>query len=374
MGVTLMGKQEMARGGAASSPEIGSRPPLCATEAPTDALRWFWLAQLLHDLPIALRFTLATCPVLFTFAVQQLFLPEAADYPFIYFVPAVLFSSLFLARGAGLWTVVLSAALIAIFLLPSPARMDLLSPRDLIALLLFVGTGWATVIVCEALHDALFGLASANSRLSEANRRIAASEEEKELLLDEVTHRFKNDLANLTAILRLQANDTSDQIARAELLAASDRVHVLDRVHRRLSMKEKVGIVEVSAFLSELCEDLRAALIGSRPIELTNDIERSYLPLTQAITIGLVTNELITNALKHAFPDGRPGTITVRLKKEGGTFCLSTADNGNGERSAVPSTGLGQRLVRSMAQLLRGRYEMIGTPQGTTCTLSFPAN
>ena len=353
--------------------EFGHKPPGRTNEVPFRSPRWFGLAQLLHDLPIVLRYMLATGLVLFTFLVVQLFAPEAADYPFIYFVPAVLFSGLMLARQSGVLAVVLSTVLIAVFLLQSGDSPYSLSRSDLVALLLFFGTGLATVIVCEVLHDVLFRLANANASLSEANRRITVSEEEKSLLLDEITHRFRNDLASLTAILRLQANDASDPTIRSELFAASDRVYVLDRLHGSLSMKGKAETVEVGAFLSQLCEDLRSARMGSRPIELTYNFTRSFLPLSQAITLGLVTNELITNALKHAFPGGRPGVITVQMKKDAGFFCLSAADNGAGEHSAAPSTGLGQRLVRSMAQQLQGRYEIIGTPQGTTCTLCFPA-
>lgn len=133
--------------------------------------------------------------------------------------------------------------------------------------------------------------------------------------------------------------------------------------------------VHLRSFICDLCEDLRIAMIGSRPISLLAEIVDGQFPLAQAITIGLVINELVTNALKYAFPDDQPGSIKVQLTRVDGEFRLMVADDGVGEAASTPgSSGLGQRLIQAMAQQLRGTYGAERRTDGRTCTVRFPAS
>ena len=335
---------------------------------------WFAVAQKLHSLPNWGRYALATLLVLVTFFIRYALMGDAPGYHFIFFVPPVILSSLFLAQGSGIWAVLLSAALLGVFLLPPIFPVDAANKEDFLALSLFLGTGLVTSLTSEALHQAFFRLAEANAKLMAAYERIAASEREKELLLHELTHRFKNDLANLTAILRLQARNVTDPSARTELMAASDRVHVMGRVHQRLTRHGELVEVHVRSFISDLCEDLRIAMIGSRPITLQANIIEGQFPLAQAMTIGLVINELVTNALKYAFPDDRAGSIKVQLTRVSDEFRLVVADDGVGESASTPdSSGLGQRLIQAMALQLQGSYVAERRADGRICTLRFPA-
>jgi two-component sensor histidine kinase len=335
---------------------------------------WFRVAEYLHGLPFWARYGLATALVLVTFALRYTLVRDAPGYHFIFFVPAVLLSSLLLARGSGFWAVFLSAALIDAFFLKPVFTLGIAHREDLLALVLFLATGIVTALISEALHEAFFRLAETNGRLVAANERIAASEHEKGVLLDELVHRFRNDLANLTAILRLQARNAPDSSARAELLSASDRVRVMGRVHQRLMRRGETATVEVGAFIEDLCKDLHVAMVGGRAIVLRTQIAGGPLPLAQAITVGLITNELVTNALKYAFPEDRPGTILVQLTRQQAEFRLIVADDGVGELGAASQgTGLGRRLIHSMAQQLGGRFESEHTKDGTTCWLHFPA-
>jgi len=299
---------------------------------------------------------------------------DAPGYHFIFFVPSVILSSLFLAQGAGIWAVLVSAALIKGVLLSPSHGMGFSRQEDFWALVVFLGTGLLTVLTSEALHDAFFRLAAANKGLAEANARIAASEQEKNLLLHELTHRFKNDLANLTAILRLQARSVADPFARTELMEASERVQIMGRLHQHLTPSGEATVVDAGKFISELCEDWRTSMIGLRPIVLSVDVEQDEMPFSQAIMLGLIINELVTNSLKYAFPEGRAGKIDILLTTVGTEHVLTVRDDGIGDAEPFPeSTGLGQRLVHAMTKQLNGQYHAEKTDAGRICVIRFSA-
>ena len=336
---------------------------------------WFAIARRLHDLPTWARYAIATLLVLIvTFLMRYTVVHDAPGYHFIFFVPPVILSSLFLAQGSGIWAVLLSTAVIKAFLLAPVFTLEFARGEDFWTLVLFLGTGLVTALSGEALHKAFFQIADANAKLTAAYDRIAASEREKEILLHDLTHRFKNDLANLTAILRLQARDVADPSARTELIAASERVHVMGRVHQRLARFGQGSMVDMREFLTDLCEDLRIGMIGSRPIALRAEVEAGQFPFAQAITIGLIVNELVTNAVKYAFPPGRPGTIRVSLDEADGHLRLGVEDDGVGLGSGrVEGTGIGMDLVRALCQQLGGKLEVTSRQGGARFSVAFPS-
>jgi two-component system, sensor histidine kinase PdtaS len=156
-------------------------------------------------------------------------------------------------------------------------------------------------------------------------------------------------------------------------MVASERIHVLGRVHNRLTRSADNNDVDMRDFLTGLCEDLRTTMVGERTISLDVEIEAAHLRYGTAITVGLIVNELVQNALKYAFPGDRPGRITVRFGRKGGEFHLTVVDDGVGEAAPLPtSSGLGQRLVGSFVKQLRGSHELqIGA--GRTVQVRFPA-
>jgi two-component sensor histidine kinase len=214
------------------------------------------------------------------------------------------------------------------------------------------------------------------SDLTKANERLVASEGDKDLLLQEASHRFKNELTMLTALLRLQSRDLDDEAARAALGSTADRVQILGRVHERLRRVNQSAAVDTQEFITLLCEDLKIALIGLRPISLKVQVESHLLAQERAVPMGLIINELLTNALKYAFPDERTGAVTVRFIREDEQFCLLVSDDGVGIASdrSPDGSGLGQRLVRSMVAQLEGAIQIepdAGAP-GTVARVRFP--
>jgi two-component system, sensor histidine kinase PdtaS len=320
--------------------------------------------------PVWARYLCTAGIVLAALAVRLALQPVLPGYQFLLFFAAIITCAVLFDRGSGIVAVLLSAGLAAFFLIEPEWSFEIEETRHVYGLSLFIAIGLATAGIIEALHTAV-------KELADANERLAAADREKDLLLSEASHRMRNDLAIMASLFQVQQRNVQDETARAALAGMVDRLHVLGRVHERLRRSEETAVVNAQGFIDELCEDLRAALIGLRPIVLRVEAERHLLPQERAVAVGLVINELLTNALKYAFPDERAGNVTVRFRRDGEAFVLEVHDDGVGiatDRLAA-NAGLGQRLVKAMVAQLGGTYTIApdeGAP-GTRATVRFPA-
>jgi two-component sensor histidine kinase len=211
----------------------------------------------------------------------------------------------------------------------------------------------------DAIPLALFlatslGIAEVTEALTRLLDRTSCAEQENALLLEELEHRTKNDLQMIASVLTLQANSSSNNEVNAALRSAIGRIQVVARAHERLQRREPTSLVHVDAYLQDLCQGLGELLRDVRPIAVRVDAERMELPTSVAVHLGLLTNELVTNAFKYAFPNGRGGTIQVGLSVSDGTSAqLSVVDDGIGCPDGPPQ-GLGTRLTTLLARQLGG--------------------
>ncbi|HEY4344859.1 MAG TPA: histidine kinase dimerization/phosphoacceptor domain -containing protein [Parvibaculum sp.] len=191
--------------------------------------------------------------------------------------------------------------------------------------------------------------------------RKAALERQK-LLLTELNHRIKNHLQMITAMLNLQAAQQSDAAAKADFENAIRRIHTIADLHIRLYRDDWQGQVDMSTYLRGICANLTEALVQKSRIKLECDVQMLLLNVDQALPLGLIVNELVTNAIKYAFDAGQPGRIVVRLRVRGDRISLAVLDNGGGfpkEPGAV-SLGIGTRLVQSLSRQIGGRLRRTG--------------
>ena len=195
---------------------------------------------------------------------------------------------------------------------------------------------------------------------------------ELELALSEVIHRARNDLQTVAAMLQLQAQATSKTDARTALLEAGTRIHALARLNARLDAEElgEEGTVDARAFLNGLVNDLAAAKAVDFPVAVSVEADACSIPTARAQVLGLITNELVINALKYAFSDAKAGSVHVAFSCRSGSFTLTVSDTGAGmDPTAAPhGTGLGQRLVRGLAGQLGGNYRVAANENGTGTT------
>ncbi len=199
-----------------------------------------------------------------------------------------------------------------------------------------------------------------------------------EMALAEAIHRARNDLQAVVSMLRLQAAVATDRAARAALTDAAVRVLALSSLNTRLdeAIQEEKSAIDSAVFLGGLVADLRAMHFAQRPIALETKIESHRLPALQAKPLGLILNELVINALKHAFPTGSAGRISVAFHRQDNEYILTVADDGAGMVRASPArgTGLGKRLVGALTAQIGGFFEVgSGAHEGTTCIIRWPA-
>jgi two-component sensor histidine kinase len=200
-----------------------------------------------------------------------------------------------------------------------------------------------------------------------------------ETALAEAIHRARNDLHAVIAMLRLQANAAADPLVRTALLAAEARVRALSNLNARLDaqgegLETTIGSV---SFLNGLATDLRDMHFGQRPVALDVRAEPHRIALVHAKPLGLVLNELVVNALKYAFPGGRPGTVSIDFRGRGSDYLLRVLDDGIGIDPAAPpqGTGLGGRMVTALTSQIAGTFEIRPGKDGigTECTVRWPA-
>ena len=207
-----------------------------------------------------------------------------------------------------------------------------------------------------------------------AHQAVRKSLREKELLLKEIHHRVKNNLQVVSSLLRLQAGAVEDRTVARGLLATQDRVRSMAMIHERLYRTENVESIRFDEYLEELGESLaRSYDAGGQGIELKFDLAPVHLDLSTAVSCGLIVNEVISNAMKHAFRGRDRGRIRLRLRRGRGLLTVDVSDDGVGlpeQTEVLPDRGLGMELVRALCQQLGARYSL-ESAAGTRFTMSF---
>jgi two-component sensor histidine kinase len=161
---------------------------------------------------------------------------------------------------------------------------------------------------------------------------------------------------------------------KAALERVSHRIEALGALYSKLQAADTVEAIDAAAYLDGLCRDLVASVQnGGTAISLQTDIDSALLPTDRAIPIGLIVNELVTNAIKYAFAPNTKGTIFVTFKRAHGGLRLTVADDGKGVDPKRVDSGLGGRLVQGFAEQLGGQLERESGSQGTTVRLILPS-
>ena len=214
-----------------------------------------------------------------------------------------------------------------------------------------------------------------NKTLTAKNAEIEKSLREKEILLREIHHRVKNNLQLVSSMLNMQARSTPAEEGAQALREGKNRIHSMALIHRDLYQAENIEGVSTSKYINRLCKSLVASYRkdNTTSVELITQVDDIQLDIDTIIPIGLILNELISNALKYAFADGEDkGKITVALVSKGEEITLIVKDNGRGI-SLVDlefRKSMGFKLIEAFSKKLGGSFE-VDNERGAKITIKF---
>jgi PAS domain S-box-containing protein len=207
----------------------------------------------------------------------------------------------------------------------------------------------------------------------QAEDQLRSSLQEKELLLTEIHHRVRNNLAVVCGLLDLQAQASQDERVAAALGESRQRVHSIVRVHEQLYRARDLARVDMEAYVSDLGSHLRR--VYDRPmVAFGVDAAGVSLGIGQAVPCGLLVNELLSNAFCHAFQAGQRGEVSAALRSEDEDVVLTIRDSGTGLPEGLETehpTSLGLQLVRTLVDQLSGTLR-VERGEGTTFRVTFP--
>jgi two-component sensor histidine kinase len=316
--------------------------------------------------PLLWRVAVTAAAVVIAYLVQIPLERQVPGEPFLLFALIVITATLAFGAYAGFTAVGLSTFLSLPFFEPY-GSLSLIHAMDLISIELYVLLGIGCVIAFSRLRQTLI-------TLSDTNEALARADKNKSLLLRETAHGVANNFATVAALLSMKSVSLDDTKAKRSLDEAVEQVKVMARVHRRLRARDQDVSLDSGAYMRELCDDFGGMAHG-RPIVIECEANSRPLCVQQAVLLGLILNELVTNAVKHGFPDGRAGHIRVRLEALDALLRLSVEDDGVGFDCATRSGaeyGQGRALVLGLCRELGGDLEIESTTSGSSFRLTFP--
>jgi PAS domain S-box-containing protein len=210
----------------------------------------------------------------------------------------------------------------------------------------------------------------------QAADKLKASLEEKEMLLKEVHHRVKNNMQVISSLLNLESMHIKDKEALEMFKESQNRVRSMALIHEKLYRSKDLTSVDIGGYIQDLTTSL-ARSYGARAatIKLNIDVRDIFLDITASIPCGLIINELVSNSLKHAFPDGREGAITIAMQRTNGDKIeLIVSDNGIGfpeDMDFRKTKSLGMQVVITLVKQLGGAIELVRNT-GTAFRVRFP--
>lgn len=190
------------------------------------------------------------------------------------------------------------------------------------------------------------------------------------VLAHEIDHRVKNNLQMIASLVVMQARTISDPQARSSMKAMLARVEALSMAHRRLYQTKDTTSFDLADFIRDLVGDLVSAF-GDGQLDLHLDLEHQNMAADKAAPLALIVNELVTNALKHAFAGREGGKLGIRVYKPNGKLRIEVTDDGKGMERSPESTSFGLRLVSSLARQLQAEIDWLDNAPGTKVRIEF---
>jgi two-component sensor histidine kinase len=291
-------------------------------------------------------------------------------YPFVVFLPVIVFVTILFGRGPGTLAGAVSG-LLAWYLFIGPGRTFALDGPHAFALIFYT-------FVVAVIIAAIGWMQAANARLAAERTRSRQLAERTELLFSELQHRVSNNLQMIGAVLALQRKKVGDPAAVQALADASTKLQLIGRIQRQL-YDTSGAQVALDVFVGELASDLIAA--GGKPgVRCDVDAEPGLLLSPDAvIPVALILAEAIANSIEHGFADAdesHEGRIVVKAQRLGDTIALSVRDDGRGLPPGFDMSGadsLGLKIARTLSRQLEATFTLRDAAPGTLMELKLPS-
>jgi two-component sensor histidine kinase len=233
---------------------------------------------------------------------------------------------------------------------------------------LFFGVAFA-VLAILALWVLVISKVKNNKKLETEKAKTELLLRDRETLLREIHHRVKNNLQVVSSLLSIQGREITDDKAQKAVNDSRSRVHSMALIHQFLYGEQHLSSIDMKQYITELSGKLLSTYhVAQGQVVLHVDADKILLDVDTAIPVGLILNELITNALKYAFPDEREGNLWISLKETQGLLTLQVRDDGVGvatESAAPESTSFGMKLLNAFKQKLDANFEIVS--EGGLC-------
>jgi two-component system, sensor histidine kinase PdtaS len=232
-----------------------------------------------------------------------------------------------------------------------------------------VNVAISTVAVGFIIHKLISSSERNNRELNSLNIQLENKNEEKSVLLKEIHHRVKNNLQVVSSLLRLQANELTDETAKDQFSEAISRISSMALIHEKMYQKEDLANLDLKAYLDSLIIDLMSTYSANGEINVTIDSNLEHMEIKNLVPVALIFNELITNSLKHAFTNTKQGEINISILTKGLDVLISYRDNGNWIKP-VSDNSFGMTLIETFTEQLDGEYT-INLEKGTEYKFCF---
>lgn len=291
-----------------------------------------------------------------------------SGFPFLTFFPVVILSTFVAGRGPGILCALLGGLSAWYWFIP-PLNSFYANGPVVTALAFYA----FVVAVDIALID---GLLARQRQLVDNQRQLADMADHQTLLFKELQHRVANNLASISSMLRLQRRRIEREPTSALALvdSANSRIELMGRIHRQLYDPA----ARQSSLADQIGQVVRQAqdVAGATHVEVTVDAINARIAVDRMMTLMLLVTEVLTNSIKHAFAQGQPGKVHLRLERvDEGRLRMTIADDGCGIAEAtgspVKTNGLGTTIIRGFASQLNGTLQVDGS-NGVTTTVEFP--
>jgi two-component sensor histidine kinase len=315
--------------------------------------------------PILVEIAVGIAVPLLIFAVRILLFPVLGETaPLAPIFVGIAAAAVLAGWRAGLLTLILGQALVWIFIM---APRGSLGPKEAVATSVFF-----TATACELAILVIIGLYQREIEDAWSKRETQLGLLQK--ALNEIDHRTSNNYQTVIALILAQAK-SADAPVKEALTQVADRIRAIADASKKLAFaSESLEKVRIADHLDELCRQIERGL--SRPgVQLTCAFDDLVLDADHTVCISILVNELVTNALKHAFPDGGKGNIGVSVRRAGKDIELVVADSGVGMSGSGKSrgTGLGSKLIQTFVKQLKAKHEVTSDDSGTRHRIRFAA-